>query len=147
MNLHLSNEELGYALSGGHVMSDLQDKLFRAVPLSGVAREIRMDWDEDRVLRLNGRRAIEVECDPNPSNADATPAKVVEAIREEVESIPLPDGYQMRWVGEGELQGEAIGNLMKYVPLTVFLILGILMLLFNSWRKVILILLSFTYVY
>lgn len=147
MNLHLSNEELGYALSGGHVMSDLQDKLFRAVPLSGVAREIRMDWDEDRVLRLNGRRAIEVECDPNPSNADATPAKVVESIRKEVESIPLPDGYQMRWVGEGELQGEAIGNLMKYVPLTVFLILGILLLLFNSWRKVILILLCFPFVF
>lgn len=53
----------------------------------------------------------------------------------------------MRWVGEGELQGEAMSNLMKYVPITIFLILVILLLLFNSWRKVILILLCFPFVF
>ncbi len=53
----------------------------------------------------------------------------------------------MRWVGEGEVQGEAIGNLMKYVPITIFLILAILLFLFNSWRKVILILLCFPFVF
>ena len=53
----------------------------------------------------------------------------------------------MRWVGEGELQGEAIGNLMKYLPLTIFLILAILLALFNSWRKVLLILLCFPFVF
>ena len=53
----------------------------------------------------------------------------------------------MRWVGEGEIQGEAIGNLMKYVPITLFLILVILLLLFNSWRKVILILLCLPFVF
>ena len=53
----------------------------------------------------------------------------------------------MRWVGEGEIQGEAIGNLLKYVPLTVFIILGILLLLFNSWRKVLLILICFPFVF
>ena len=147
MNLHLSNDELTGALSGGRAMSDLQDKIFRAVPLSNVVRDVRMDWDEDVVLRLNGRRTIEAECDPNPDNADATPAKVLESIRDKVESIPLPDGYQMRWVGEGEVQGEAIGNLMKFIPLTVFLILAILLFLFNSWRKVILILLCFPFVF
>lgn len=53
----------------------------------------------------------------------------------------------MRWVGEGEVQGEAIGNLMKFVPITIFLILAILLFLFNSWRKVILILLCFPFVF
>lgn len=147
MNLHLSNDELTGALSGGHAMSDLQDKMFRAVPLSNVARSVRMDWDEDMVLRLNGRRAIEAECDPNPDNADATPAKVIESIRDDIESIHLPEGYHLRWVGEGEVQGEAIGNLMKFVPITIFLILAILLFLFNSWRKVILILMCFPFVF
>ena len=78
---------------------------------------------------------------------DATPAKVVASIRDEIEAIPLPEGYTMRWVGEGEIQGEAIGNLMKYVPITLFLILVILLLLFNSWRKVILILLCLPFVF
>lgn len=147
MNAHLSNEELEGALSGGKTMSELQDKVFRATPLSTVIRDLRLDWDEDLVLRLNGRRVIETECDPNPNNPDATPAKAINSIQKEIEAIQLPTGYTMRWVGEGEVQGEAIGNLMRYMPLTVFLILAILLLLFNSWRKVILILLCFPFVF
>ena len=98
-------------------------------------------------MRLNGRRVIEAECDPNPDCPQATPAKAVSSIKDQIENIPLPDGYTMRWVGEGEIQGEAIGNLMKFVPITIFLILAILLLLFNSWRKVILILLCFPFVF
>lgn len=147
MNVHLSNEELQNALSGGKAMSELQDKVFRAVPLGNVVDDLRLDWDEDLVLRLNGQRVIEAECDPNPDNPYATPAKAVSSIQDEIEAIPLPDGYTMRWVGEGEVQGEAIGNLMKFVPITVFLILAILLLLFNDWRKVILILLCFPFVF
>jgi multidrug efflux pump subunit AcrB len=105
-----------------------------------------MEWNEDVVLRLNGRRVIEAECDPNPNNPDATPAKVIESIKKDIENIQLPEGYGMRWVGEGEVQGEAIGNLMKYVPITLFLILAILLLLFNSWKKVALILVCFPFV-
>lgn len=147
MNVHLSNEELQSALSGGSAMSELQDKVFRAVPLGNVVDDLRLDWNEDLVMRLNGRRVIEAECDPNPDRSDATPAKVVASIQDEIEAIPLPDGYTMRWVGEGEVQGEAIGNLMKFVPITIFLILAILLFLFNSWRKVILILLCFPFVF
>ena len=147
MNVHFSNEELQGALGGGNAMGELQDKVFRATPLGNVAKDIRLDWDEDVVLRLNGRRIIEAECDPNPDCDAATPAKVVSSIKDEIEAIPLPAGYAMRWVGEGEVQGEAIGNLMRFVPLTVFLILAILLLLFNSWRKVILILLCFPFVF
>ena len=147
MNVHLSNEELQSALSGGSAMSELQDKMFRAVPLGNVVDDLRLNWDEDLVMRLNGRRVIEAECDPNPDRSDATPAKVVASIQDEIEAIPLPDGYTMRWVGEGEVQGEAIGNLMKFVPITIFLILAILLFLFNSWRKVILILLCFPFVF
>lgn len=147
MNLRLTDEELQGALAGGHGMSELQDRMFRAIPLGNAVRDIRLDWDEDVVLRMNGRRVIEAECDPNPDCDEATPAKVVASIRDEIEAIPLPDGYTMRWVGEGELQGEAIGNLMKYMPLTIFLILAILLLLFNSWRKVLLILMCFPFVF
>lgn len=147
MNAHLSNEELQGALSGGKAMSELQDKVFRAVPLGNVVDNVRLDWDEDVVMRLNGRRVIEAECDPDPDRDDATPAKVVASIQDEIEAIPLPEGYTMRWVGEGEVQDEAIGNLMKYVPITLFLILVILLLLFNSWRKVILILLCLPFVF
>ena len=146
MNLHMSNDELNSAIAGGKGMSELQDKIFRATPLSRVAEGITMEWDEDIVMRLNGQRVIEAECDPNSEIDEATPAKVVESIKEEIEAIDLPAGYSMRWVGEGEIQGEAINNLMKYVPITIFIILAILLLLFNSWKKVILILICFPFV-
>ena len=147
MNLHMSNDELNSAIAGGKGMSELQDKIFRATPLSRVAEEITMEWDEDIVMRLNGQRVIEAECDPNSEIDEATPAKVVESIKEDIEAIDLPAGYSMRWVGEGEIQGEAINNLMKYVPITIFIILAILLLLFNSWKKVILILICFPFVF
>lgn len=146
MNVHLSNEDLNSALHGGEAMSDLQDKMFRSVPLGSVTKGVEMKWDEDVVLRLNGQRVIEAECDPNPERDDATPAKVLADIQDEIESIPLPAGYSMRWVGEGETSGEAIGNLMKFVPLTVFIILIILLFLFVSWKKVGLILICLPFV-
>ena len=147
MNVHLTNDDLQNALSGGNAMTELQDKMFRATPLNNVVKDVNLTWDEDLIYRLNGRRVIEAECDPDFNNDKATPAKVVQEIKDEIEAIQLPAGYTMRWVGEGELQGEAIGNLMKYVPLTVFIILAILLFLFNSWRKVILIILCFPFVF
>ena len=147
MNVHFSDEDQQSALAGGSMMNELQDRVFRATPLGNVVDGLRLDWDENLVLRLNGRRVIEAECDPNPDLSDATPTKAISSIQNEIESIPLPDGYTMRWVGEGEVQGEAIGNLMKFVPITIFLILAILLFLFNSWRKVILILLCFPFVF
>lgn len=147
LNLRMDDDELKGVLTGSTKTDELQDQLFRSVPLGNVARQIRLDWEDDYIYRLNGQRAIEAECDPNTDLYDATPAKVVASIQKEIERIPLPDGYKMRWVGEGELQGEAIGNLMKYLPVTLFIILGILLLLFNSWKKVILILLCFPFVF
>lgn len=135
LNLRMDDNELKGLLTGSTKTDELQDQLFRSVPLGNVARQIRLDWEDNYIYRLNGQRAIEAECDPNTDLYDATPAKVVASIQKEIERIPLPDGYKMRWVGEGELQGEAIGNLMKYLPVTLFIILGILLLLFNSWKK------------
>ena len=147
MNVHLSNDDLTNAISGGKAMTDLQDKLFRATPLNNVVKDVSLTWNEDLVYRLNGRRVIEAECDTDLSNDKATPAKVVSEIKDEIEAIQLPAGYTMRWVGEGELQGDAIGNLLKYLPLTIFIILAILLFLFNSWKKVILILICFPFVF
>lgn len=147
LNLRMDDDALKGVLTGSTKTDELQDQLFRSVPLGNVARQIRLDWENNYIYRLNGQRAIEAECDPNTNLYEATPAKVVASIQKEIEGIPLPDGYKMRWVGEGELQGEAIGNLMKYLPVTLFIILGILLLLFNSWKKVILILLCFPFVF
>ena len=146
MNVRIDENEVMNALTGGTGLNELHDNMVRSTPLSNVAPDMRLDWEENCVMRLNGKRVIEAQCDPNYALFDATPAKAVSSIKDEIEAIPLPDGYEMRWVGEGELQHDAILNLLKYVPITIFLILGILLLLFNSWKKVELILLCLPFV-
>ena len=148
MNIRFGEDEVKELLAaGGNAASKLQDELFSCVPLSNVTSGISLGWEEEMIQRINGIRAIEAECDPNPELADATPAKVVESIREEIEAIPLPDGYTCRWSGELDLQTDATANVLKYLPLTFFAILGILLLLFSSWRKVILIIVCFPFVF
>ena len=147
LNLHFSNEALQSVVTGGKNVETLQDELFRSVPLSNVTDDLRLSWDENAVFRVNGQRAIEAECDPNTDLYDATPAKVMASIRPAIDAIPLPDGYQRKWIGESELQDEAIGGLMKYVPIPLFIVLLTLLLLFNSWKKAILILLCFPFVF
>ena len=144
-NVKASPDEIGKAVASGDA-SGLADRAVRAAPLGSVAHDIRLGWEENIVRRLNGQRVIEAECDPAPDVKGATPARVVADIKEAVDSIPLPDGYSRRWVGEGELQSDAVVNLLKFVPLTIFIILFILLLLFNSWKKVALILICFPFV-
>lgn len=147
MNIRMTDKDIQGLVTGSKGITDLQDNMFRTVPLSNITRDIRLDWEEDAVLRVNGQRTIEAECDPDYDQYEATPAKIMEYIKEDIDAIPLPEGYHKRWVGEIELQDDSIGNLMQYMPLTIFIILGILLLLFNSWKKVILILMCFPFVF
>lgn len=146
MNVHLSESDLKSVLSGATSMSDLQDKMFRSMPLSLVSPDIRLAWDDDVVLRCNGQRVIEAECDPNFDLPKATAAKCKSMISDEIEAIELPEGYTMRWIGDSELTNEAIGQVMKYVPVSVVIILVVLLLLFGTWKKLALILVSFPFV-
>lgn len=98
------------------------------------------------IHRLNGRRAIEAECDPDFSNPNATPAKILEDITPAIKAIPLPEGYTMRFVGEGEVSEEAVGIIMSYLPIMLAIVVIVLLLLFNDWRKLAIILLCFPFV-
>ena len=147
LNLRVTDEDLQGLATGSKTADEVQDDLYKGLPLGSVTEGIRLGWDEHTVLRVNGQRAIEAECDPNTELYEGTPAKVLAAIRDEIEAIPLPPGYHRRWIGEQELQGEAIGGLLKFIPLTMLIVLSILLLLFNDWREVILILMCFPFVF
>lgn len=147
MNIHLSGDALQTAVAGGGSIGEIKDEMMKSVPLNSVTDSVRLSWDENVVLRVNGQRAIEAECDPNTDLYEATPAKVVSEIKDKIEAIAMPEGYKMKWIGESELQDEAIGGLMKYVPITIFIVLFALLLLFNNWKKVILILVCFPFVF
>ena len=96
---------------------------------------------------MNGERTIEAECDPNTTLYQGTAAKVAGDIKEKVEAIPLPDGYTLQWAGETKVQADSTENILRYMPLTMFIVLGILLLLFNNWKQVLLILSCLPFVF
>ena len=146
MNVHVTDGDLMGIMTGSKSASDIQDDVFKSVPLGNVTDSIYLSWDENIIYRRDGQRAIEAECDPNTDLFQGTPAALLADIQPKIEAIPLPEGYTLRWVGEQELQNEGVGGLMAYVPITVFMILIILLLLFNSWRKLALILICLPFV-
>jgi multidrug efflux pump subunit AcrB len=140
LNMNINPDDVKGLMTGATDADELSENMSRCTTLSTVSLKTSVEPSERCIMRYNGRRVIEAECDPNPDVNQATPARAVQEIKDQIEAIPLPDGYSLRWVGDGEMQGEAIGNLLVYVPLIVFIILAVLLLLFNKWRKVALIL-------
>lgn len=109
--------------------------------IGAVTRENMIGSEENAIYRLNSMRTIEVECDPDPENDNATPTVVINDIMDEINAISLPQGYKMKWLGEKEVEKDSMDNMMKYMPLIIMIMLGVLLLLFGKWNKVIIILL------
>lgn len=139
-NVSIDGDDVMGMMTGAKSAGDIKDQMFRSVPLSSVAGEMKPEWEEPVFYRVNGVRSIEAECDPNSDLFQGTAAKAKESIQAEIEKIELPDGYTRRWMGEGKTSGKASSLLMKFLPITLFIVLGILLLLFNNWKQVILIL-------
>ena len=128
----LNEQSIRELLTGLKSLDDLTSEMASPVPLSSVTSGIDLDWQEQVVRRVNGRRAIQVQCEPLD---DYSPALVRNTSLKEIEAIPLPPGYSLTWVGEYELQREALINIFRYLPISVLLIIVTLILLFNDFRK------------
>lgn len=122
-------------------MKEAGDDLFRTVPVGAVADSIGLVWEENNIHRVNGRRTIEVECDPNPDVREATSWRAWNDIRDAVDAIPLPPGYDREWIGTQKSAIEGIVAVLLKSIIGVFLMIVILLLLFNSWKKLAIILL------
>jgi multidrug efflux pump subunit AcrB len=145
-NISIDPSALKGIMTGSTSSTDIANSAFRSTVLSAVVDSTSLQWDETAIARYNGQRAMQAECDPDPMNHDATPAKVLQLISSQLDSIPLPAGYTMRYVGEGEISGEATAKVYGFMPLVMIIIFLILLMLFNSWKKLFVILVSFPFV-
>ncbi len=136
-NIVLDDISLPGLLQGNISADELTDDVFRAVPLSQATEGIKIEWEESVIFRYFGDRAIEVQCEPS---LDATPSMAKNSIIEQIENIELPSGYGIKWIGEDRIQHTAILNILGYLPLILVIVFIVLLLLFNSIRKMLLIL-------
>lgn len=136
-NIAMDDIDLQSIMQGTISADELTNDIFRAVPLSQATNGLQVGWDESVIYRYGGQRAIETQCDPVFTS---TPSVAKEAIKEQIDAIVLPAGYTMEWTGEGKTQNTAISNILGYLPLVMIIIFVILLLLFNSIKKMLLIL-------
>jgi len=127
---------LGLA-SGATSTDELIDKTATTVPLSSVTNGVKLSWEEPIVRRLNGKRAIQAQCEPKDGYS---PEQVQAELNAQIKKINLPQGYEFKWVGASELKGEALHGILSYMPLAFGIIILILLLLFNDYRRPLIIL-------
>lgn len=138
-HMQWDNGDMAGVVNGSRTAGDLPDRMFRSVPLSVVTDSVVIGWDEGVIRHYDGQRAIEAQCDPD-FDAGYTSANAVAQMQKDIESISVPDGYRMIWQGEKKTQGESSHNILDYIPMIMVCILIILLVLFGSWKKVIVIL-------
>lgn len=138
LNIHPEPLSLAAVMAGG--AEAVTDNMFRTVPLSSVCDSLTVIWDDPVIRRHNGKRSIQAECDPNPYHPKATVEKVLADIKPKVAAIPLPDGYTVDWIGTKKSADESVFQVYMYETVGIIIELLVLLALFNSWRKVLMIL-------
>ena len=123
----------------GQAMRDI----IAPIPLEQVVDDMPLKWEEGVIHKTDGRRIIQAQCDPI---REASPSDVKNKIQKQIEAIELPEGYDMQWVGEYNLQNKALKNIIALLPVAAILVLLILILLFNNVRKTSIILLCLPFV-
>ena len=82
--------------------------------------------------RNNGKRTIQAQCEPNDGySAEQVQAELDKAVR----AIELPVGYEFKWVGSSELKEDALKGILSYMPIAFGIIILVLLLLFNDYRR------------
>ena len=96
-NVNVDPNDISGIATGAVDTKQMTDKMFRCVPLSTVAPNIDLDYENGFVYRVNGQRAIIAQCDPNTEIYEGTTAKVIDDIKADIAKIKLPAGYSMEW--------------------------------------------------
>lgn len=133
----LDKEEMNNVLSGVKSPDEVMEEILKPVPLSTVASYVKPGWEENVVQHTNGKRSIQAQCDPLD---EYNPAVLRNSLLADVNKIELPDGYDLKWFGEYELQHTALHNIFKFLPVVIMLIVLILILLFNDIKRPIIVL-------
>jgi multidrug efflux pump subunit AcrB len=134
----IGQDQLMGLYSGATSVEEISKEIISPVPLSSVTYNLSMEPEEGGVVRLNGQRTIQAQCDPVDG---FSPVDATKDIQVAIEAIELPEGYQMKWVGESELKTQGTKNIFSFLPISVALMIIILILLFNDYKKPIIVML------
>ncbi|WP_273133148.1 efflux RND transporter permease subunit [Culturomica massiliensis] len=108
------------------------------VPLAQVIDRFDLNYNYNVIKRYNRDRVMMAQCDPKRG---ANTKQAFQQLWSEMQNIEIPQGYTMKFFGEDESQVESNQALAANMPLTFILMFIVLLLLFRTYRKPVVILL------
>lgn len=109
----------------------------KSVPLLQVARIIP-EWQYSKIRRLNLNRTINITSElREDGNANAITAEITPWLDEQLEQ--WPSGYSYEFGGDAKNTADNLGAVIAYLPLSGFIILMLLIIQFNSFKKMIMV--------
>ena len=128
----LSDEMLLKLKTGNLQKNEIIETAMQTTPLRQVSNGINIKWEDPVVPRYNGQRSQSVMCNP-VVGVETEKARL--SIAEQVENIPLPDGYSIRWKGEKDASTQTMKYLFLNIPLGIVLMIAILIMLLKDYKK------------
>lgn len=105
----------------------------RSVPLSQVAN-IVPQWQYAKIKRLDLIRSVNVSSELDVTgNASEVMAVITPWLDEQTQN--WPNGYEYQLGGDSKNTADNMGAVISYLPLSAFIILLLLIIQFNSFRK------------
>jgi len=102
----------------------------RFLPLRQIISGFTTELEDPIRMRRNRLPTITVHADQTAGLAST----LLNRVREQIEAIPLPDGYRMEWGGEYEDSSKAKAALAGTLPAFLLMMVLIVVCLFNSLR-------------
>ena len=102
----------------------------RFLPLRQIISGFTTELEDPIRMRRNRLPTITVHADQTAGLAST----LLNRVREQIEAIPLPDGYRMEWGGEYEDSSKAKAALAGTLPAFLLMMVLIVICLFNSLR-------------
>jgi multidrug efflux pump subunit AcrB len=135
-----SEENQQQSLSSLESLNIYSQNSGKSVPLLQVAR-ILPQWQFAKIKRLNLKRTVNVSSElREDGNASFITSEITPWL--EVQSAEWPEGYSYEFGGEAKQSAESIGSVIGYLPISGFIIVLLLVIQFNSFRKMVMILMT-----
>lgn len=110
-----------------------------SVPLSQVNNQADFHWEEPYILRWDRQRQVAIQGSPILTS---TFVDLKNSVTKEINETPLPKGFSLFWDGEEDSSKTAQQQLLPGIVPTIIVILLCLVLTFNDFRPIIVILLT-----
>lgn len=112
----------------------------KSVPLLQVA-DIKPQWQYAKIKRLDLVRTVNVTSELSATgNASAITAEITPWLEKTQQSWPA--GYYYELGGDAKQSAESMGSVVQYLPLSGFIIVLLLIIQFNSFRKMLMVVMT-----